>query len=329
MRNIVYALGFIIISFIGCSGTTVKKDYNPGKTISIKRFDKDIYDYLKQPEVSKETILKEKYPVLLPAFGRIAMDNSDSSRFFTSLREYFSHNMLNKIYQDALNTFSDVSEYEKELSSANALISEYFSGKSLPELAMHVSGFRENVIILNNLISISSDKYLGDNYQTYLDFFQPFERQQMESKYIVRDYIKAWLMSDIIKVDTNEQSLLSSMIYEGKILYVLSQLLPDRSANDIIGYTPQQLAWCANNEKNVWQKLVKDNYLFSIDHMVITRLINDAPYAGLVSQESPGRIGAWTGWQIINKYAQKKNTSLVEIIATDAQTILKEAKYNP
>ncbi len=329
MRNIVYALGFIIISFIGCSGTTVKKEYNADKTISIKRFDRDIYDYLKHPEASKETILKEKYPILLPAFGRIAMDNSDQSTFFTSLREYFSHDMLDKIYQDALATFSDVSEYEKELSSANILISKYFSGKSLPELAMHVSGFRENVIILNNLISISIDKYLGDNYQAYSDFFQPFERQQMQSKYIVRDYIKAWLMSDIIKAETDEQSLLSSMIYEGKVLYTLSQLLPDRAANDIIGYTSQQLAWCVNNEKNVWLKLVKGNYLFSTDHMVITRLINDAPYAGLISQESPGRIAAWTGWQIVNKYAQKKKASLEEIIATDAQTILKEAKYNP
>lgn len=329
MRNIVYALGLIIISFIGCSGTTVKKEYDPGKTISIKRFDKDIYDYLKQPGASKETALKEKYPVLLPAFGRIAMDNSDPSTFFTSLREYFSHSMLNKIYQDALTTFSDVSEYEKELSSANTLVSEYFSGKSLPELAMHVSGFRENVIILSNLISISTDKYLGDNYQAYLDFFQPFERQQMQSKYIVRDYIKAWLMSDIIKGKVHEQSLLSSMIYEGKILYALSQLLPGRDANDIIGYTPQQSAWCTNNEKNVWQKLVKDNYLFSTDHMVITRFINDAPYTGLISQESPGRIGVWTGWQIVNKYAKRKNASLEEIITTDAQTILKEAKYNP
>ncbi len=329
MRNIVYALAFIIISFIGCSGTTVKKDHNQEKTIYIKRFDKDIYDYLKQPEVSKETILKEKYPVLLPAFGRIAMDNTDQSTFFISLREYFSHTMLNKIYQDALTTFSDVSGYEKELSSANTLVSEHFLGKSLPELAMHVSGFRENVIILNNLISISIDKYLGDDYQGYLDFFQPFERQQMQSKYIVRDYIKAWLMSDIIKDDTNEQSLLSSMIYEGKVLYALSQLLPDRSANDIIGYTPQQLAWCTSNEKNIWQKLVKENYLFSTDHMVITRLINDAPYTSLIAQESPGRIGAWAGWQIVNKYAQKKNASLEEIIATDAQTILKEAKYNP
>lgn len=329
MRNIVYALGFIIISFIGCSGTTVKKDENREKAVSIKRFDKDIYNYLQQPDLAKETALKEKYPILLPAFGRIAMDNSDPSTFFPSLREYFSHNMLIKIYQDALSTFSDVSPYEKELTSANALISKYLPGKSLPELAMHVSGFRENVIVLNNLISISIDKYLGENYQAYGDFFQPFERLQMQSEYLVRDYIKAWLISDVIKPETGEQSLLSSMIYEGKILYALSQLLPERNTDKIIGYTSQQQAWCTDNEKEVWQKTIKQNYLFSTDHMIITRLINDAPSSSLISQESPGRIGAWIGWQIIKKYAQKKDASLADIISADAQIILKEAKYNP
>lgn len=329
MKNILYALTFIIISFVACSGTTVKKEGDTQNAITIVRFDKDIYDYLQQPDATKETTLKEKYPVLLPAFGRIAMDNSDPETFFTSLREYFSHSMLQKIYQDALATFSDVSPYEKELSSANVLIIEKFAGKMLPELAMHVSGFRENVIILNNLISISTDKYLGNNYAAYINYFQPFERQQMQPKYLVRDYIKAWLMSDIIKPETEEQSLLSAMVYEGKILYALSQLLPDRSTDDIIGYTSQQSSWCANNEKDIWQKIVKQNYLFSTDHMVITRLISDGPATTLLSPEAPGRAGAWVGWQMVSKYAQKKNTSLDDILKTDAQAILKEGKYNP
>jgi len=330
MKNIAYILVFTIISFIGCSGITAKQENSKQKLVSIIRFDKDIYDYLQHPDASKETSLKEKYPVLLPAFGRIAMDNSDPSTFFTSLREYFSHSMLDKIYKDALSTFSDISTYEEELASANTLISEYFEGKALPQLAMHVSGFRENVIILNNLISISTDKYLGSGYNAYQEFFQPFERQQMQSKYLVRDYIKAWLMSDIVKTGTtDEQSLLSTMIYEGKVLYTLSQLLPEHTLEDIIGYTGEQLSWCRNNEKSMWQKIVKQNYLFSTDHMIITRLINDAPYTALISQDSPGRTGCWIGWQIIDKYAKKKNATLQDIIDTDPQTILKEAKYNP
>lgn len=330
MKNISYLLAFTIISLIACS-STVKSDNPPAgnEKISIIRFDKDIYNYLQHPDSEKEIALKEKYPVLLPAFGRIAMDNSETETFFPTLRDYFSHPMLMNIYKDAITTFDDITKYEDELTSANALISEYFQGKKLPQLAMHVSGFKENVIIINNLISISSDKYLGSNYTAYQEFFQPYERQQMQAKYIVRDYIKAWLMSDIIKINTESENLLSAMVTEGKVLYALSLLLPEYNIEDIIGYTTSQFSWCKQNEKSIWQTIVKQDYLYSADHMLITRLINGAPNSSSISKDAPGRIGCWTGLQIITQYAKKQNATLEDVINTDAQTILKESKYNP
>ncbi|MBK5723009.1 hypothetical protein JGH11_19250 [Dysgonomonas sp. Marseille-P4677] len=330
MKNIVYLLIFIIISFVGCSSTTSPKnnEVHQGK-VSIVRFDKDVYRYLQQPDAVNQSLLKEKYPLLLPAFGRIAMDNSDPETFFASLKDYFSHPALMQIYKDALKTFEDVFVYEEELANANHLISVNLKGSKLPELAMHISGFRENVIILNNLISISTDKYLGDNYPAYQDFFKPYERQQMQPQFVVRDYLKAWLMSDIIRPETDDNNLLSAIVNEGKILYALSTLLPEKEANDIISYTLSQLNWCKQNEKTTWQSIVKQNYLFSTDNMIITRFINDGVNTIIISPESPGRLGSWVGWQIVKQYAKKKDASLQEIIDTNAQTILKEAKYNP
>lgn len=330
MKNIVYLLTFIIISFVGCSGTVKKhSDERLQDKGNIIRFDNDVYKYLQQPDAVNESLLKEKYPLLLPAFGRIAMDNSDPNTFFVSLKEYFSHPALMQIYKDALKTFEDVSAYEEELAGVNSLIAENLKGRKLPEFAMHVSGFRENVIILNNLISISTDKYLGSNYSAYQDFFKPYERQQMQPQFIVRDYLKAWLMSDIIKSDNDENNLLAAMVNEGKILYALSILLPEKESNDLIGYTTAQMNWCKQNEKSIWQNIVKQNYLFSTDNMIITRFINDGANTVIISPDSPGRLGSWVGWQIVKQYAKKTGASLQEIIDTDAQTILKEAKYNP
>ena len=150
----------------------------------------------------------------------------------------------------------------------------------------------------------------------------------MQPEDIVKDYIKAWLISDIIK-PADHETLLSAMIDEGKILYALSILLPGEDTDNLIGYTSQQSAWCKNNEKDIWQKIVKENYLYSTDHMLITRLTNDAASTTVVSPQSPGRVGAWIGWQIVNQYANKKGFLLEDILSMDAQTILKGAKYNP
>lgn len=331
MRTITYLFGFIILSFIGCSGT-IKSDNSlqaKQEKISIIRFDKDIYNYIQHPDADKEKALLEKYPLLLPAFGQIAMKTNDTSTFFPLLKDYFANEALLKIYQDAMSTYNDVSPYEEKLTAVNALIDENFIGKQLPQLAMHVSGFRANVIIVNNMISLSVDKYLGSDYPAYAEFFQPYERMQMQPEDIVKDYVKAWLMSDIIKPDAEYENLLTAMVNEGKVLYALSILLPDEDKNNLIGYTPQQMAWCKSNEKDIWQTIVKQNYLYSTDHMLITRLINDAASTTVVSPQSPGRVGAWMGWQIVNQYANKKGFLLEDILSMEAQTILKGAKYNP
>lgn len=330
MKNIIYLLSFIIVSCIGCSGTVksdVKKDGD--NTIHIKRFDKQIYNYLSQPTTEKEQYLRNEYPALLPAFGRIAMDNTDPANFFPSLKEYFAHPALMQIYKDALSTFENIELYEEKLSEAEAMITHYMNGRKLPQLAMHVSGFKENVIVVNDMISISIDKYLGSNYPAYHDFFKPYELQQMQPDNIVRDYLKAWLMSDIVKQSMEDQTLLSAIVNEGKILYALSLLLPESEPNNLIGYTQEQVKWSMSNEKNIWQKIVKQNYLFSKDQIEINRFVNDAPYTQPISIDSPGRTGSWIGWEIVKRYAEKKGASLMEVINADAQTILKDSKYNP
>jgi len=333
MKNIIYLLSFIIVSFLGCSGTTVKnsdKEIDTQDREAILRFDKDIYDYLMKPDSAKQTALRQKYPILLLAYGSIAMDNNNPQTYFSTLREYFSNSSLKQVYKDELNIFSDLSSYETDIAGINSRVMKEFPGKSLPQLSMHVSGFRENVIVLRDLISVSADKYLGSDYAGYRDYFQPYERQQMQPAYLVRDYVKAWLLSDnLIKETTGIPNLLTEMVEAGKVLYALSVLMPDRSVDDIIGYTSVETGWCKANEKKIWQTIVKQNHLFSTDNMVLTRYINDAPNTVPLGAESPGRVGCWVGWQLMNHYVKKTGASLEQLLEADAQTILRNSKYNP
>ena len=97
----------------------------------------------------------------------------------------------------------------------------------------------------------------------------------------------------------------------------------------ILFASKQELTVTILPQKYFVQKIVKENYLYSTDHMLITRLTNDAASTIVVSPQSPGRVGAWIGWQIVNQYANKKGFLLEDILSMDAQTILKGAKYNP
>lgn len=323
---------FLLVSiFYSCVGSNKSQDSTVvTHLLKIRRFDIDFHNYLKDNSTNNLRILQDNYDKFLPAFGRVTINNSDSFKpeFYQRLCTYFSNDMLMSIYADELNTFSDITALEVELSESDRLIGQYFNGKQLPILSMHVSGFKENVMVLQDMISISSDKYLGANYPLYKQFFEGYQLIQMEPKMIACDYLKAWIISDN-EIDSSKKDLLSSIIYEGKILYTLSELLPSREDSDIIAFTKEQIAWCEANESKMWKSLVEQNNLYSTDYQLINKYVDDAPYTAPFSIESPGRSGAWLGWQIVKSYMSNKDVSLSELYKKGAQEILKDSKYNP
>ncbi len=334
MKYLISLLFFISLSSLhSCTGSNRASVFAQDKdnTVTIERFDKDLQFFLQGASTEKENDLREKYKDFLNAFGTVTTDNSDYSNplFFASIVKYFSNEMLSRIYKDAIDKFQVAEPYEKQLSDANVLIGQLLGGKQLPTLCMHISGFKANTIVMQNLISISTDRYLGKDYPPYKEFFEEYQRIQMQPRMIVRDYVKAWLMGEL--PDNNKRKdLLSEMINQGKILYALQQILPEWSEADLIGYTPEQMEWANKNRKNIWKTTVKQNYLYSTEYMTIVKYMDDAPYTVTISPESPGRIGAWIGWQIVKKYAENTNSDLDAILKeTDSQSILKNSKYKP
>lgn len=322
-----------LFSLYSCANNNNKviADFGNANHLSITRFDADLYNYLEVPDSVKREMIKDKYGDFLNAFGSVTVNNPDynSANYFTDLEKFFSNDILFRIYTDVESAFSDLSAYENQLTQANILIGKYFNEKQLPQLYMHVSGFRANTIVLQDVISISADLYMGSDYKEYQPFFAPYQLQQKQAKMIVRDYLKAWLIGEL-SVDNKRKDLLSEMLYQGKLLYALSQLLPEWSHADLLGYTSEQIDWAENKEKNIWKATIQNNQLFSSDYMTIVKYMDEAPYTATISVESPGRLGAWIGWQIINKYMENTQSDLTSLFGeTDSQKILKASKYNP
>jgi len=335
MRFII-CLVFFLHLFTGCKGQVEKDNIEvipvavSEPALSIERFDKNFHVYLENPTPDNLKFLQEKYKDFLPAFGRVTINNSDSFKpeFYQRLQRYFSNDMLSKIYDDALNAFVDVTSYERELYKVNNYIADNFKGRQLPALYMHVSGFKENVMVLDGIISLSVDRYLGTEYPGYLQFFESYERIQMQPSMIVRDYVRAWLLSEEYLTD-KKVNMLEEMIYEGKVLYSLSRLLPDKNMDILIGFSPDQISWCIENEKKIWQSIINQNHLYEQNYLVINKYMNPAPYTMTLTPDSPGRVGAWTGFRIVEAFMLKKNMTLPDLLAMNAQQLLKDSGYNP
>ena len=135
------------------------------------------------------------------------------------------------------------------------------------------------------------------------------------------------------KIDPlTDKNLLGQMIYFGKQLYLKDLLLPEYSDADKMGYTPEQILWCQENESYMWRYFIENELLYSDDSKLKSRFIDPAPFSKFyleIDNESPGRVGAWIGWQIVRSYMKNNEVSIDKLLKMNAKEIFEKSKYKP
>ena len=151
----------------------------------------------------------------------------------------------------------------------------------------------------------------------------------MSPDFIGIDAVRAWIMSEVVKPNTLI-NLLDNMIYQGRILYLLRESIPGVKDYMIHRYSEEQLGWCRENEGAMWKYLIENELLYSGDHILISRLTNEAPFVREFGRESPGRAGSWIGFRIVESYMKKTGSRVIDLVKNqDTKTILSESRYRP
>jgi len=296
----------------------------------INRFDKDLFQMilLDTPELQKK--MTADYPVILSVIGKglFGIQDSDQPDFFDRLVNYYSEPTLNKLYRDAIKIFDDIDKIETDLGTGFQYLKICFPSIQIPAVYMHISGFQQNILVADSLLSISIDKYLGPDYPLYKDFFPDYQLQKMSSERVVHDYLRAWLLSEYT-FKGNHRVLLDRMIYEGKIKYIIHKALPKVLPETLMGYTSGEYQWCKKNGKIIWKTIIERNHLYIPDAATTEGYFSDRP-SDFISNDAPGDLGSWIGWQIVALYMERTKGSVNDLMRnTDYQGILKGSKYKP
>jgi hypothetical protein len=130
---------------------------------------------------------------------------------------------------------------------------------------------------------------------------------------------------------TVQKTLLDRMVGAGKLLYYLDRVMPTTADSIKMCYTNNQLNWAIENESNVWAFIIQNDLLYSTDYKSQSKLMLDAPFTTGFSRQSPSRLGAWLGLQIVSDYMQNNpKTSLQDLfLMSDSQELLHKSGYKP
>ena len=319
-------LGIICLCYISCSGNKANEDL---PEYPIIRFDTDLSNYLTQ---NTSDGLIQSHADFLDIFGAgiLGIGKSDSSGFYSRLKDYFSEPTLMGIYKNEQEIFANLTEINKELSNGLHVFLQQFPEIKPPKVYMHVSGFGRNVVVTDDILSISADKYLGSDYPVYQNFFYDYQRKLMTPDRIVTDYLLGFMMANL-PFYGDEDVLLDRILYEGKLRYILSQLLPKRQECEFVGYDKEQYTWCLKHQSEIWKTILESQHLFTGNFLTTNQYLKEAPHTAYLPVESPGRVGIWLGYQIVSAYMkQNPKTGLKELMEfTDYHELLKQSKYKP
>jgi hypothetical protein len=296
------------------------------KPIVIHRYEKALFSI---PADS----LKTHLPAMAGEFNIFLGDYYLEPANLMRLQSFVSDTAMQALYKSSQRSYPDLSLLASGLEQAFRYFKYYFPNKATPEVFTYISGLDiDNPIRYSDQgIVISLDLFLGKNEPIYAKSGIPrYKTDRMTSDYIA-PLCMAEIARSIVIVDEERQSLLDMMVAEGKILYFADITIPETNDAIKIGYSANQLGWCNNNEARIWAFLIENNLLYTTDPEAIGKLMTDGPFTSGFGQESPGRIGAWVGWQIVKNYMKQNPDEPIDKMMQekDSQKILEGSRYKP
>ncbi|MDD3004846.1 gliding motility lipoprotein GldB [Flavobacterium sp.] len=318
MKKVFFLFAFVFV-MISCNkkSEVEKKIEEIPVTLKLSRFEKLFFE-TKPEELSK---LKVAYPEFFP-------QGVPDSVWINKM----THPLWIELYEETQKKYSDFDAQKSEIELVFKHAKFYFPNTRMPEIITVISemDYNNKVIYNGDYLLIALELYLGKDHEFYRSEFPAYIRQNFEASQIIPDVVTA-LTNNQVPEDANK-NLLSQMIFAGKELYIKDLLMPDYSDADKIGYTPEQIKWCQDNESYMWRYFIEESLLYDTDPKLGSRFIHRAPFSKFyleIDNESPGRVGTWIGWQIVRAYAENNKIDVKKLLTTDATTIFNNSKYKP
>jgi len=294
--------------------------------VTIKRYEKALFALDKNNLRQGMASISKEYSFFLGTDWQDTMNILRVSNFLNDAN-------IRELYILTMNKYPDVAFLAVGLTNAFNKYRQAYPEKSLPQVYTYVSGLDiENpVYFMDTAMAVGLDIFLGADVDAYLKAGLP----KYKINRFTRDHILPQCMlavsDNIIRYEESRNTLLDQMVLAGKALYFLDVTLPDVKDEYKIGYTPEQLVWSRKNESEIWSFIIGQQLLFSSNPQGVSKLMTDAPFTAGFAAESPGRLGAYLGWQIVRTYMKKaNNVTLKQLMEnTDAQEILKVSGFKP
>lgn len=283
--------------------------------IKVERFDKVFFE-TKPQDLAK---VKKQYPFFFPG--------NDDNVWVQKMNDP----IWKEVYTEVQKKYSNFEPVRKEFNELFQHVKYYFPKTKIPKVITVIGEMDYNAksIYADSLVVVALELYLGKNHKFYE--FPNYLKENFEERQIMPDVVSSFSYRNI--PNSIDKSLVAQMVFEGKQLYAKDLLIPEYTDAEKMGYTPEQIKWCEENEAYMWRYFIENEMLYNEDPKLRARFIAPAPFSKFfleIDNDSPGRVGAWIGWQMVRSYMKNNSdVTLAELFKLEPKEIFEKSKYKP
>lgn len=249
-----------------------------------------------------------------------------------SLVAYVSDPLLRTLFDSVNHRFQDFSPHGSALTEALRYYRLHFPEALIPRLITVINSPGHGAFTYgDSVLCIALEDYMDPEFSYYRFLDIPdYLLRRFRPGYIVPNAMHVLITRDF-PYDLMGKNLLDAMIYNGKVMYLKSQVMPEAADTLVTGFSSADLDWCRDNEKEIWKFFLSKNLLYSTDPLEYLKYVNDGPTTSGMPPESPGNIGSWLGWRIVGAYMKRFPATPLQqlMLDEDGQQILTESRYKP
>lgn len=304
--------------------------------IDITRFEQELFSIERENFAEQVEALEQQYPLMMELYVEqlLKIGSIEQGNYLPHLEQWVYDPYMRELYDTVQVAFPNLQEAEAEIEEGLRHYKYWYPEAEIPEFYTTITGMTYQVLTYGGEIMVlSPDMFLGEDYKYYPSRgYYEYQMSRFEPVYIKPQVLKALFSMEYPMEEHIDKTLLSEMIYQGKMLYWLDIMAPDMPDSMKIEYTAEQLEWAEENEGQTWAFMVNEGLFYETASKPKERFLVDGPFTNFdgVPQESSPRLGEWVGWQIVRSYMEEhEEMTPQELFRTDYETILQESKYKP
>jgi hypothetical protein len=333
----------IIVFIISCNDDKSNPDISGIKIdLQVQRFEKDLFK-IDTNNISSELVrLRKAYPSFLPIYLQYVLGLNNDSTTERQIKFFIEQSRF--LIDSTQKKYADFDDIEKDFTTAFKYVRSYYPDYRMPKIitligpvdALAKMGETYTPNFLGpDFLGLSLQFYLGKHFSLYqsdryiMEIAPAYRSRRFDKEYLVADAVKL-IADDLYPDQSAGRPLVEQMIEKGKAWFVLDRFLPEKADSVKTGFTKKQLDWAEENEGNVWAYIIKNENLYSIEPVTLQNYLGEAPFTQGFPESSPGNIGQWIGWRIVQKFSENNpDITLQQILQTPAKAIFEGAKYRP